>query len=288
VLSRLGKINDKNFRTPEDTDVGLSRACMNFTIRDFTVCLGDKTILSDVNLTLVSGRIHTLMGPNGSGKSTLAAAIMGHPLYTVGEKSTLSLGSVNLNNLKTDERARRGLFLAFQTPVGIPGVTVADVLRTVVQERVKDTLKSGSKHNSALSVWKFNEQLVKEAAALSIPTDFLRRGLNEDFSGGEKKKLEMLQAIMLRPRVAIFDEVDTGLDVDALKVVAMGVARLKKEGTSVLIITHYNRILKYAPPDFVHVLVNGKIVANGGSELVDAIEKSGYGRWLKSSKTKTF
>jgi Fe-S cluster assembly ATP-binding protein len=257
---------------------------MIFSIKDFSVRLGDKLILKDIALSLYPGKIHALMGPNGSGKSTLAAALMGHPLYTIGKNSSVSLGKVDVISLKTDERARAGLFLAFQSPVGIPGVTVANVLRTVIQEREKSKKTPKNKHNPALSVWQFNEQLVKEAGNLHIPTDFLRRGLNEDFSGGEKKKLEMLQAIMLKPRVAIFDEIDTGLDVDALKIVAGGIARLKKEGTAVLIITHYQRILKYTPPDFVHILVNGSIVANGGSELVDAVEKSGYGRWLHNNK----
>ena len=180
--------------------------------------------------------------------------------------------------MRPDERARMGLFLAFQNPVGIPGVSVANLLRTAysLKTKNKDNKKKKTLHNPVLSVWEFNERLIKKAKRLGIPSEFLKRSLNEEFSGGEKKKLEMLQAIVLAPKYAIFDEIDTGLDVDALKVTSGGIEELRKEGTGILIITHYQRILRFVKPDFVHILIKGSIVATGDYKLAKEVEKNGY------------
>ncbi|MBI4991345.1 ABC transporter ATP-binding protein [Candidatus Gottesmanbacteria bacterium] len=202
----------------------------------------------------------------------------------------LKINGKDIKNLKPDERAREGLFLAFQNPVAIPGVSVANLLKTAYQiiqstnypinklsnQQIKKT------YNPALSVWEFNEMLVEKAKKLGIPQEFLRRSLNEAFSGGEKKKLEMLQALVLEPKYAIFDEIDTGLDVDALKIVAKAIDELKKTGCGVVVITHYQRILKFAKPDFVHILVKGKIVASDGGKLAQTVEKSGYKKWSEN------
>lgn len=263
---------------------------MSLVIKNLSVNLGDKQILETVSLKINPGELHTLMGPNGSGKSTLAAALMGNPLYQVqsGNKNDgIWINEKNIADLKPDERARQGLFLAFQNPLAIPGVSVANLLKTayqIVKSKDKESrrIKSGTApgHNPALSVWEFHELLVKKAQSLGIPNDFLRRNLNEEFSGGEKKKLEMLQAIVLQPKYAIFDEIDTGLDVDALQIVAGGIEQLKKEGTGILVITHYQRILKFAQPDYVHILVKGKIVESGDYKLAKEVEKNGYKKWI--------
>ncbi len=253
---------------------------MSLKIVNLSVFLKDRQILKGINLEVESGTLHVIMGPNGSGKSTLAQALMGNTTYEIqNPKSKIQINKINIINLKTDERGRLGLFLAFQNPVGIPGVTVAQLLRTAYQLTHKDNKKGKAGHNPALSVWKFNEMLLEKAKKLGIAQDFLRRGLNETFSGGEKKKLEMLQAIVLTPAYAIFDEIDTGLDVDALKIVAKGIDTLKRNGTGVIVITHYQRILKYAKPDFVHILVGGKIVESGKPDLAKNVEKNGYKKW---------
>ena len=194
------------------------------------------------------------------------------------------MNGTQIIKLKPDERARQGLFLAFQNPISIPGVTVANLLRTAYQLRKKQKTKNKKQkklHNPALSVWEFNERLVVAAKKLGIPQEFLRRSLNEEFSGGEKKKIEMLQAIILEPKYAIFDEIDTGLDVDALKIVANAISLLKKHGTGVLLITHYQRILRYVKPDFVHIVVAGRIVENGNYRLAEEIERNGYNKWKR-------
>lgn len=259
---------------------------MSLVIKNLSVVLGDRTILKSINLEIKQGKIHALMGPNGSGKSTLAQALMGSPNYEL--RSTnyeLRINGKDIKDLKPDERGRLGLFLAFQNPVAIPGVSVANLLKTAYQlakESKNQKVKNAKKlYNPALSVWEFNEMLVNAAKTLGIPQEFLRKSLNEAFSGGEKKKLEMLQAAVLSPKFAIFDEIDTGLDVDALKVVASGINQLKKEGTGILVITHYLRILKYVKPDYVHILVNGQITESGSYKLAAEIEKKGYKKWLK-------
>lgn len=263
---------------------------MSLSVKNFSVSAGTKSILKDISLTIQPGKVHALMGPNGSGKSTLAQALMGNPQYKVQSslreisgqvKIKVQIDGKDITSLKTDERARAGMFLAFQTPVAVPGVTVANLLRTA-HMAMKSTSKSQTKttkYNTALTLAQFNQDLLLKAKKLSIPQEFLRRSLNEDFSGGEKKKLEMLQAVALNPKYAVFDEIDTGLDVDALKVVASGIETLRKEGCGILIITHYQRILRFVKPDFVHVMVRGRIAASGSTELVEEIETSGYGKW---------
>lgn len=222
------------------------------------------------------------MGPNGSGKSTLAQVLMGNPAYKLGSTHyELKIDGKDIRDEKPDQRGRDGLFLGFQNPISIPGVNVANLLRVAYQQRHgKEGKKAAA--NPALTVWKFNELLLEKAKQLGIQQEFLRRGLNEDFSGGEKKKLEMLQAVILAPKYAIFDEIDTGLDVDALKIVASAIDMMKKKGTGILIITHYQRILHFAKPDRVSILAQGKIVQSGNFKLAQEIEKTGYKKWIKN------
>lgn len=269
---------------------------MSLIVKNLSVSLGDREILKNINLEISPGTLHAVMGPNGSGKSTLAQILMGNPNYKVKSYLPAQAGNakVKINekdiiNLKPDERAREGLFLAFQNPISIPGVSVANLLRTVYQFNKepacagRQKTKNGRQkklHNPVLSVWEFNEILLKKSKKLGIPQEFLKKSLNEAFSGGEKKKLEMLQAIVLSPKYAIFDEIDTGLDVDALRIVATAIDTLKKENTGVIVITHYQRILRFAHPDFVHILVNGKIVESGSGKLALEVEKNGYKKWV--------
>lgn len=257
---------------------------MSLIIKNLSAKIGSKTILNSINLEIIKGKIHALMGPNGSGKSTLAGVLMGNPAYEINnKKSQIKIDGKDILDLKTDERARAGLFLAFQNPISIPGVNVAGLLKTAYSlTHEKKSARAQKTLNPVINVWKFHEILVKKAKFLGIPQEFLRRSLNEEFSGGEKKKLEMLQAWILSPKYAIFDEIDTGLDVDALKVVASGITKLKKEKTGILIITHYLRILKYVKPDFIHILVGGKIVKSGGYKLAEEVEKYGYKKWIKN------
>src|SRR3990172_4754809 len=218
--------------------VGLSNyENMSLVIKHLWASVSGKTILSDVSLEVQKGKVHALMGPNGSGKSTLAAVLMGNPAYLVDFKKTqIKINGKNITDLKVDERAKAGLFLAFQTPISVPGVTVANLLRTAYAA-VKGKhaqIRKPLKHNPALSFAQFNQDLLEKAKSLNIGQELLRRSLNEDFSGGEKKKLEMLQAVVLSPNYAVFDEIDTGLDVDALKVVAYGIKVLKEKGTGIM------------------------------------------------------
>jgi len=232
------------------------------------------------------------MGPNGSGKSTLAYALMGHPAYTVLKISRAMLGGKNILAILVDERAKAGLFLALQSPIAIPGVSVTNLIRTAYQEiypvkksdteKVQNPLLSRRWNSSSMTLMEFMDRMKKDAKTLGIHEDFLTRGIHDGFSGGEKKKIEMLQALMLAPKFAIFDEIDTGLDVDALKVVAKGISTLKTRGTGIIIITHYQRILKYVNPDIVHVLVKGKIVKTGTAALAKVIEENGYREYEKN------
>lgn len=233
---------------------------------------GTKEILKGVDLTIKSGEIHAVMGPNGSGKSTLAYSIAGHPKYTVTEGQIL-LDGEDVLEMSVDERAKAGLFLAMQYPVEIPGVSVSNFLRTA------KTAVTGEA--PALRTWIKD---VREAmAGLKIDSTFSERNVNEGFSGGEKKRHEILQLELLKPRFAILDETDSGLDVDALKIVSEGVNRAHKENDlGVLMITHYTRILKYIKPDFVHVFVDGKVAEQGGAELADQLEAEGYDRYVKA------
>ncbi|HSO68808.1 MAG TPA: Fe-S cluster assembly ATPase SufC [Arachnia sp.] len=234
---------------------------------------GNKPILKGVNLTVKPGEIHAIMGPNGSGKSTLAYAIAGHPKYVITQGS-VTLDGVELTALKVDERARAGLFLAMQYPVEVPGVSVANFLRTA-----KTALDGAA---PKVRTW------VKEVEAalgrMQLDKTFSARSVNEGFSGGEKKRHEITQLELLNPKAAILDETDSGLDIDALKIVAEGVNRYSEQGDrAVILITHYTRILRYIEPTFVHVFVDGRIVAEGGKELADDLESTGYEAYVKAS-----
>ncbi|MEV0631690.1 Fe-S cluster assembly ATPase SufC [Nonomuraea wenchangensis] len=242
-------------------------------IRDLHVAVEDKEILRGVNLTVNSGQTHAIMGPNGSGKSTLAYAIAGHPKYTVTSGQVL-LDGVDLLELSVDERARAGLFLAMQYPVEVPGVSVSNFLRSAVT----------AVRGEAPKLREFAKDLKNGMDALSIDPAFAQRNLNEGFSGGEKKRHEILQMELLNPKIAVLDETDSGLDVDALRVVSEGINRFRATGdTGVLLITHYTRILRYVKPDFVHVFAGGRIVEAGGPELADKLEAEGYEQYTKAS-----
>ena len=230
-----------------------------------------EEILRGVTLEIEAGKIHAIMGPNGSGKSTLAKVLAGHPGYEV-TGGRVTFRGEDLLELEPDERARAGVFLAFQYPVEIPGVSIANFLRTAVQAR---------KGEEEVDLFEFQEQLVEKMALLEMDTSFAMRSVNEGFSGGEKKRNEILQLAMLEPLLAVMDETDSGLDIDALKVVASGVNKLMEERPEmgVLLITHYQRLLNYIRPDQVHVMVRGQIVKSGGFELAEQLEATGYEEW---------
>jgi Fe-S cluster assembly ATP-binding protein len=242
-------------------------------IRDLRVAVGDKEILRGVNLTVRSGKTHAIMGPNGSGKSTLAYAIAGHPKYTITSGSVL-LDGEDLLSMTVDERARAGLFLAMQYPVEVPGVSVSNFLRSAIT----------AVRGEAPKLRDFAKNLKAGMDALSIDPAFAQRNTNEGFSGGEKKRHEILQLELLKPKIAVLDETDSGLDVDALRVVSEGINRFRSTGdTGVLLITHYTRILRYVTPDFVHVFAGGRIVEEGGPELAEKLEDEGYEAYTKAS-----
>jgi Fe-S cluster assembly ATP-binding protein len=242
-------------------------------IRNLHVRAGDKEILRGVDLEVDRGEIHALMGPNGSGKSTLANAIMGHPNLEVTEGEILFDGE-DITEAATDERARMGVFMAFQYPVAVPGVTVTKYLRTVMNAHRE------ARGEEPVSLKDFR-QLVQDAMKLTeVPKEFSSRYLNDGFSGGEKKRMEILQLALQRPRLAVLDETDSGLDIDALRIVAGGVNAVAGAEMGVLIITHYQRILHLVQPSNVHVLYQGRIVKEGGPELVGLLEERGYG-WIK-------
>ena len=234
---------------------------------------GTKPILKGVNLTVRPGEIHAIMGPNGSGKSTLAYAIAGHPKYVITQGS-VTLDGVELTELKVDERARAGLFLAMQYPVEVPGVSVANFLRTA------KTALDGA----APKVRTWVKDVEAALGRMQLDKTFSARSVNEGFSGGEKKRHEITQLELLNPKAAILDETDSGLDIDALKIVSEGVNRYSEQGDrAVILITHYTRILRYIEPTFVHVFVDGRIVAEGGKELADQLEASGYEAYVKAA-----
>ncbi len=234
---------------------------------------GEKEILKGVDLTVKSGEVHAIMGPNGSGKSTLAYSIAGHPKYTV-TKGTVTLDGVDILSMKVDERARAGLFLAMQYPVEVPGVSVANFLRTA------KTAIDGEAPKLRTWIKDVNEALER----VTLDKEFAQRNVNEGFSGGEKKRHEIAQLELLNPKFAVLDETDSGLDIDALRVVSDGVNRYSEQGDrGVLLITHYTRILQYIKPDYVHVFVAGKVAEQGGRELADQLEANGYDKYVKAA-----
>ena len=234
-------------------------------IKGLTVEVEGKQILNGLDLTVAKGETHALMGPNGSGKSTLAYAIMGHPAYTITGGQVLLKGT-DISDLAPEERAKAGLFLAMQYPTEIPGVSLTNFLRTAVN----------AVSENDLPVRQFMTQLREDMKALEMDEKFLSRSVNEGFSGGEKKRFEILQMAMLKPEIAVLDETDSGLDVDALRIVSEGVNRMRGPNIGVLIITHYTRILNYITPDHVHVMVEGRVVQSGGPELAEQLESKGY------------
>jgi len=240
-------------------------------IQNLHVSINNQEILKGVNLTVQQGEVHALMGPNGTGKSTLAYALMGHPSYDVTDGKVFFKGE-NILDLKPDERSRLGLFLAFQYPVAIPGVSVANFLRTAINAR----RKAENSEDKGIPIPQFRRVLKEKMDLLQMDHAFAGRYLNEGFSGGEKKRAEILQMATLQPQIAILDETDSGLDIDALRIVSEGVNVLKSENLGVLVITHYQRILNYIKPEFVHIILDGRIVESGGPELALHLEEHGY------------
>ncbi|EDO1368507.1 Fe-S cluster assembly ATPase SufC [Listeria monocytogenes] len=240
-------------------------------IQDLHVEIEGKEILKGVNLEISTGEIHAIMGPNGTGKSTLSSAIMGHPKYEV-TQGTITLDGEDVLEMEVDERARAGLFLAMQYPSEISGVTNAEFIRAAINSRREE--------GDEIPVMQFIRKLDAKMDILDMDEEMAERYLNEGFSGGEKKRNEILQLLMIEPKLAILDEIDSGLDIDALKVVSKGVNEMRGEGFGCLIITHYQRLLNYITPDFVHVMMQGKVVKEGGPELAKRLEAEGYD-WIK-------
>jgi len=246
-------------------------------IKNLHVALEDGTeIVKGVDLSVDTDEKHAIMGPNGSGKSTLAYALMGHPAYEITEGEIL-VGGDDVTELEADERAQRGLFLAFQYPHAIPGVTVTSFLRSAINAKRK---AANGGEDDPVPIPEFRKELLAAMEDLKVPRELASRYLNDGFSGGEKKRVEILQMAMLKPRIAVLDETDSGLDIDALKVVASGVNSLVGPQMGALVITHYQRILNYITPDHVHVFVDGRIVASGGAELAHQLEAEGYDAFL--------
>ncbi len=240
------------------------------TVKDLRVNIGEKEILKGLNIEVKPGEIHAIMGPNGAGKTTLGFSLMGHPRYEI-TGGSIHLGEEDLLAMEVSDRAKAGLFLAFQYPFEVSGVTVANFLRQAVN----------AVRGEEVSVWDFQEMLSEKMSLLEMDEAFASRYLNEGFSGGEKKRNEMLQMTLLQPKIAILDETDSGLDIDALKVVSKAVNSLRGPNFGAIVITHYHRILDHIKPDVVHVLMGGRIVKTGGPELALEIEKKGYD-WIKA------
>ena len=241
------------------------------TIKDLHAEVDGKEILKGVNLEIKGGETHAIMGPNGTGKSTLASVVMGHPKFTV-TKGSVTLDGKNVLDMEVDERARAGLFLGMQSPAEVPGVTNSDFIKTAMNARLEE--------GKNVSLFKFILEYDKAVSELKMNEDLPHRYLNEGFSGGEKKRNEILQMKMLKPTIAILDEIDSGLDVDALKIVGENVTKMKSKDLGLLLITHYKRLLEYIEADFVHVMMVGKIVKSGGVELIKKIDTEGYD-WIK-------
>lgn len=248
-------------------------------IRNLHVSIDGREILKGVNLTVKQGEVHALMGPNGTGKSTLAYTLMGHPNYEVTQGEAYFKGQ-NIIGLSPDERSHLGLFLAFQYPVSIPGVTVANFLRTALNSQRKVT----NKGDKGIPIPEFRKLLKAKMDLLKMDPSFAGRYLNEGFSGGEKKRAEVLQMATLQPEIAIMDETDSGLDIDALRIVSEGVNTLRGPQVGVLVITHYQRILNYIKPEYVHIMMDGRIVETGGPELALHLEEKGYD-WLREKNS---
>ena len=244
-------------------------------IKNLHVSIDGKEILKGVDLTVEQGKIHAIMGPNGTGKSTLAYTLLGHPNYMVTEGEVFFKGQ-NVLELKPDERSRLGLFLAFQYPVAIPGVTVANFLRTAINAR----RRAVNSEDKGMPIPEFRKLLKEKMDLLHMDHTFAGRYLNEGFSGGEKKRAEILQLAALKPEIAILDETDSGLDIDALRIVADGVNALMSNDMGMLVITHYQRLLNYIKPDYVHVMLDGRIVESGGPDLALHLEDQGYD-WVR-------
>lgn len=244
-------------------------------IRNLHAKIEDREILRGINLTVNAGEVHAIMGPNGSGKSTLAKVLAGHPDYEVTEGEVLYFGQ-NLFDLEPDERARAGVFLAFQYPIEIPGVSNANFLRMAYNEKAKHEGKD------ELDPLEFDDLLQEKIKVVEMDKSFINRAVNEGFSGGEKKRNEILQMAVLEPKLALLDETDSGLDIDALRVVAGGVNKLTTKDNAIVLVTHYQRLLDYIEPHFVHVLYQGRIVKSGDKELALELEKKGYD-WIKSA-----
>jgi Fe-S cluster assembly ATP-binding protein len=243
------------------------------SIKNLHASIGDKEILKGINLEVKAGEIHAIMGPNGAGKSTLASIIAGNENYEVTE-GEISLEGEDLRELAAEDRAHKGVFLSFQYPVEIPGVSVTNFIRSAINETRKANGQEEMPSNEMLKVIREKSEL------LEIDRKFLSRSLNEGFSGGEKKRNEIFQMAMLEPKLAILDETDSGLDIDALRIVSNGVNKLKSDKNAIIVITHYQRLLDHIVPDFVHVLYDGKIVKTGGKELAHELEEKGYD-WIK-------
>ncbi len=244
------------------------------SIKNLHASVEDKDILKGINLEIKAGEVHAIMGPNGAGKSTLSSIIAGNENYEVSE-GEIFLEGEDISELAPEERAHKGVFLSFQYPVEIPGVSVTNFIKTAINEKRKANGEEEMPANEMLKLIREKSEL------LEMDRKFLSRSLNEGFSGGEKKRNEIFQMAMLEPKIAILDETDSGLDIDALRIVANGVNKLKNENNAVLVITHYQRLLDYIIPDFVHVLMDGKIVKTGGAALAHELEEKGYD-WIKS------
>jgi Fe-S cluster assembly ATP-binding protein len=245
-------------------------------IKNLNVSIENQPILTGVNLVIPQGEVHAIMGPNATGKSTLAYTLMGHPKYTITEGQIILDGN-DIADLSTEDRSKAGMFLAFQYPVAIPGVTVANFIRTAMNSH----RKAKNPQDKGIPILDFRKLLIEKMNLLEMDPAMAGRYLNDGFSGGEKKRVEILQMAMLEPQIAILDETDSGLDIDALRIVSEGINNLRNHNLGILVITHYQRMLNYLKPDVVHVMADGKILLSGGPELALRLESEGY-EWIKS------